>query len=122
MPHVQLSGACSIHRHWEAFEPRVRRDGDRIVRTIQAYLAHGDRSVLVEVNVVEGYLRQHMIAQISVKKGKTIVGLSHASRPEKSEGVRFCLGWLAAQLIEENPGVEGEADNLGLSPHPFSPH
>ena len=119
MPHVQIDGPCSIRAYWERFEPQVHREGERILKMTQIYLAHQDRSVLVECTVVEGYLRQHFLAQLVPKDQGALVRIYHGSHPEKTEGVRYCLAWIASQLLAENPNCRWAADNLGFTVPPF---
>jgi hypothetical protein len=108
MPHVQIDGPCDVRSYWERFEPRVHRDGDRILKTTQTYL--------VECTVVEGYLRQNFLAQLVPKQGGALVRIFHGSHPEKTEGIRHCLAWIASELLSQNPACRWSADNLGLSP------
>ena len=119
MPHVQIDGPCSIRAYWERFEPQVHREGERILKMTQIYLAHQDRSVLVECTVVEAYLRQHFLAQLVPKDQGALVRIYHGSHPEKTEGVRYCLAWIASQLLAENPNCRWAADNLGFTVPPF---
>ena len=119
MPHVQIEGACSLRTFWERFEPQVHREGEQILKTTQAYLAKEERSVLVECTVVEGYLRQHFLASLVPKDKGALVRIFHGSAPEKTDGVRCCLAWIASQIIGQNPDCRWAADNLGFASPPF---
>lgn len=119
MPHVRLVGPCKVRSYWDSFEPKVRREGDLILKTIQAYLAPDDLAVVVECTVVEGYLRQQFLAHLIQKDDGALVRLFHASAPEKTVGVRHCLGWIASQVLEMNETCRWASDNLGLDSHSF---
>jgi hypothetical protein len=118
MPHVQIDGTCDIRGYWESFEPQTFRQAERIVKTHEAYRARGARGLLIECTVVEGYLRQNLLVQIVVKDGGALVKIFHVSHPEKTDGVRHCLAWIATTLIEKNPGSLWAGDNLGLDARP----
>ena len=118
MPHVQIDGPCDIQGFWSTFQPTTRRETDRILKAIQAYLENEGRGVLVECMVVEGYLRQSFLAQIVHKEGGLLVKIFHATHPERTPGVRSCLAWLADQLLEQNTKACWASDNLGLPARP----
>jgi len=119
MPHVRIDGPCDIRSYWERFEPKIHRDRDRIIKATHAYLAQQDQRVLVECTVVEGYLRQHLLAELVQKEGGALVRIFHESNPERTEGIRTCLAWIASEIIGQCPACRWAADNLGLVDHPF---
>jgi hypothetical protein len=119
MPHVLLEGACDLDAFWKRFEAASTRIGDTVLKASDAY-ANGDTSrVLVDCTVVEGYLRQTFLVEVAARDEGLLIHLFHGTRPEKSEGVRLCLGWIAALLASGPPPLRWAADNLGLGSHPF---
>ena len=119
MPHVRIQGPCRAKAYWESFQPQVYRTEAWILKTTHAYLARRDERVVVECTVVEGYLRQHFLAELVQKEDGLLVRIFHASTPEKTEGVRACLAWLASQVTGQSLHCQWDTDNLGLIDHPF---
>jgi len=114
MPHVQVAGPCRIAAYWETFEPAIDRGGDRIIRSITAYLARGENRLLVECTVIEGFLRQVFLVEMIQRDGGVLVRLFHGLMPEKTAGVRYCLAWIAAGLCAQDPACSWDARNLGI--------
>ncbi len=109
-----------MQEYWERFEPRVRRDGDRIVKAIAAFMTHDGRRAVVECAAIEGFLRQTFLVEMIQKDSGVLVRLFHGSGPEKTEGVRFCLAWIGRTLLAQDPGCRWGAENLGV-PLPQDP-
>ncbi|MBD3161889.1 MAG: hypothetical protein GF346_06385 [Candidatus Eisenbacteria bacterium] len=120
MPHVELEGPCDLRSYWEGFESRIDRSEERILKTLTAYLEHRGRSLVIEATVVEGYLQQTVLVEIVEKDRKALVRLFHGQRPQKTAGLRSCIGWIAADLIRRSPGCRWRSDTLGL-PASFPP-
>ncbi len=116
MPHVLIEGPCSVRRYWEEFEPEEWRDGPLVVRTISAFMGRDGRSVLVECAVVEGFLRQIFLAHLHQKDEGIMVRVFHTSGPERTEGLRRCLGRIAGKLLAQDASCRWGTDTLGIPP------
>lgn len=114
MPHVQIAGPCKVVTYWEHFEPSIDREGDRIVRSITAYLARRENRVLVECTVIEGFLRQVFLIEAIQRDDGVLVRLFHCSTPEKTPGVRYSLAWIAASFCSQDPTCSWDTSNLGV--------
>jgi hypothetical protein len=114
MPHVRVYGACTVRAHWETFSQDARRDDARIVKTLAAFLSSDGSNLLIECLAIEGYLRQTFLAQLLQKDDGILVRLYPGSTPEKTEGVRFCLGWIASKLRVQDPACRMDSGNLGV--------
>ena len=121
MPHVRVHGSCSVRAHWEGFSRRQWRDDTRIVKTLASFLAQDGSSELIECLAIEGFLRQSFLAQVLQKEDGVLIRLYPGSSPEKSDGVRVCLGWIAMELSSQNPGSRIDASNLGVALPVISP-
>jgi hypothetical protein len=121
MPHVSITGPCSVAAYWEHFEPAIDRQGDRIVRAITVYLARRENRALIECTVVEGYLRQIFLVEMIQREDGALVRLFHGSSPEKTEGVRYCLAWIAKALLAQDPACAWKTQNLGIPLPPTFP-
>lgn len=94
------------------FEVRTLREGSTVIKMLVAFLAHDERSALVECVVVEGHLRQGFFVLLG-KRDEVTVGRVHPrSAPEKSPGVKRCIAWVTDQLHKSNPGSEFGNTNL----------
>jgi len=114
VPHVIIEGPCSVRSYWERFQTEQRRDDDRIVKAINAYLSRDSSTAMVECMVAEGFLRQTFLAQLIQREHGVLIRLSPSSTPERTEGVRFCLAWIAAALARQDPSCRWGAHNLGI--------
>lgn len=121
MPHVQLEGRCDLRSFWERFQGGTHREGDTVLKAGAAYLSRDAARILIDCTVVEGFLRQAFLVEVHVRERGAAVRLFHASQPEKSEGVRLCLAWIARLLAQENRSLRWEGDNLGLPGGPLEP-
>lgn len=115
MPHVRVHGSCSVRAHWEAFSPGQWRTESTIVKTLAAFLSRDGSSSLIECLAIEGYLRQTFLAQLLQKEDGILVRIYPGSAPEKTRGVRFCLGWIASGLRAQDPQCRLESENLGAA-------
>jgi hypothetical protein len=115
MPHVRVYGTCSVRAHWERFARAEWRDETRILKTLASFLASDGSSELVECLAIEGFLRQSFLAQLLQKEDGVLVRIYPPSTPEKTEGVRLCLGWIAASLREQDPECRLDGANLGAA-------
>ncbi len=114
MPHVRIYGSCSVRAHWEQFAQGHWRDESKIVKTLSALLSRDGTSELIECLAIEGFLRQNFLAQLLQKEDGILIRLYPASMPEKTEGVRFCLGWVASGFRAQDPTCRLDATNLGV--------
>ncbi|MBM3287790.1 MAG: hypothetical protein FJY88_10645 [Candidatus Eisenbacteria bacterium] len=114
MPHVLISGPCDLRRFWESFAPTLIRNERLIVKAVDVYVASGGKRALVECAVIEGFLRQSFLIELAEREGGMVVRLFGSQKPEKTDGVRYALGWIAHILVQRMPGCRMIAANLGI--------
>ncbi len=114
MPHVLVTGPSRVATYWERFAPAIERSEGRILRSITAYLACRENRVLVECTVMEGFLRQVFLIELLQRDDGALVRLFHGSSPEKTDGVRHCLAWIAAELRAQDPACSWNTEHLGM--------
>jgi hypothetical protein len=95
MPHVELLGPSVLSDFHARFRPRSLAEGTRILRATGCYLSSDARSLLVECVTVEGYLRQSFFLIATSVGEETMVRLLPRTSPEKTDGVKRCLVWIA---------------------------
>jgi len=114
MPHALIEGPCTVRSYCERFESREWRDGDRVIRTVAAFVGRDAVSALVECAVVEGYLRQILLVLLLQKREGVLVRLFHGSNPEKTEGVRLCLARIGQEMVAQDPACRWGQHTLGI--------
>ena len=112
MPHVELLGAAPLSAFHSRFHPDVLEEKGTIIKAPASYLSHDGRSLLIECLCVEGYLRQSFFVLISQTDASTMIRLLPRTSPEKTDGVRRCLAWIASLLKADSPGSRVGKTNL----------
>jgi len=112
MPHCQVCGPTDLREFHLRFRPRTLRRGPMILKAEEAFLSTGGRSLLLECLVIEGYLRQAFFAVITREEEGAMVRLHPRTSPEKTEGVKRCLAWIALSLRASAPGTSLGRTNL----------
>lgn len=115
MPHVTIEGPCTVRGYWDRFRPGEWSDGSLVIRSIASFLGQGETTALVECAVVEGFLRQVILVQLTQKDNGVLVRLFHASGVERTNGVRRCLGRIGAELLNQDPSCRWGPHTLGIA-------
>jgi hypothetical protein len=120
MPHAEIRGPVSLVAFHAGFAPRAFREADTVTRAGEAFLSHDARSLLLEVTVVEGFLRQVFFLICTQRENGAMVRLLPRTSPEKTAGVKRSVAWVARWLQSATPSSSVGATNLAdwLSP-PF---
>jgi hypothetical protein len=112
MPHVELLGGIRASAVHESFQPATVRVGGSVFKTRACYLRSDGREALVEVLVVEGYLKQSFLAQIRDREDGVIIRLYPHTPVQRSDGVKLFVAWLGAGLRRRSPDIAVGATNL----------
>ncbi len=112
MPHREIKGSVDLAAFVRDFEVQTLREGSAVIKMLVAFLAHDQRSALVECVVVEGHLRQGFFVLLGQRNEVTVGRVHPRSSPEKSPGVKRCIAWVTEQLHRSNPGSEFGNTNL----------
>lgn len=112
MPHVEVLGEIDLVEFHRRFLPRIWNDPEAVTKIDGCFLAHDERSCLLECQVIEGYLRQVFFVLVSTRDDGLMVRLYPRSAPEKTHAVKRCLAWIARWLGAELPRLEFGKTNL----------
>jgi hypothetical protein len=122
MPHVEIRGPAPLSGFHARFAPRSLREGETVTKAVGAFLAHDGRTLLLDLLVVEGYLRQSFFLVMTEREGGTMVRLLPRTSPEKTAGVKRAVAWAAAWLQAADPSCEVGTTNLAaFLASPFPP-
>ena len=94
------------------FRPRSIQTGEWILKAEESFLSSRGRSLLLECLTLEGYLRQSFFVLITLDEEGAMVRLLPRTSPEKTEGVKRCLAWIALWLQALGPGAVVGRTNL----------
>lgn len=95
MPHLEILGRPDLRSLHAAFVPRMHRENTVVLRMEDAYLSPDAERMLVECLVVEGHLKQNLFVLAHTRPEGVMVRLSPRSAPEKTDGVKQLLVWIA---------------------------
>ncbi len=115
MPHVELVGPRDLTGFHRRFQPRTLREGSTVIKASGCWLSHDGVSLLLECLTVEGYLRQGFFVMAAAHPGGIMVRLSPRTSPEKTDGVKRCVAWVALWLRAGLPEAGIGSTNLRSS-------
>ena len=122
MPHVEVRGSIPLSDFHARFAPRSLREGETVTKAVGAFLAHDGRTVLLDLLIVEGFLRQSFFLVMTAREGGTMVRLLPRTSPEKTAGVKRAVAWAAAWLRAVSPSSAVGSTNLeAFLASPFPP-
>jgi hypothetical protein len=105
MPHVEILGPAVLAQFHARFRSRTLQEGPRVLRATGCYLSTDGRSLLIEFVTVEGHLRQSFFILAASAGTETTLRLLPRTSPEKTDGVKRCLAWIARWI----QAVSGES-------------
>jgi len=115
MPHVQIRHAqplAALLPALSSFQETAAPD----VRKVQAaYLAPDGHHLLLEVIVVEQYLRQRFFLLLREEAGNVVVRCHPFCAPQKTDGVKRLIAGIAQLCRAQSPG--GEIGHTNLEPY-----
>lgn len=112
MPHVEILGPVRLEAFHARFAPRTLREDAIVTKAAAAFLAHDRRSLLLDLMVVEGFLRQSFFLVMTERDDGAMVRLLPRTSPEKTAGVKRAVVWAAAWLRAGVPEATVGATNL----------
>lgn len=122
MPHVEIRGPVRLSDFHAHFAPRSLREGETVTKAVGAFLAHDGRTLLLDLLVVEGFLRQSFFLVLTERDDAAMVRLLPRTSPEKTAGVRRAVVWVAAWLQATSPSAVVGTTNLeAFQVSPFPP-
>ena len=122
MPHVEVRGPVHLPGFHARFVPRSLREGETVTKALGAFLAYDGRTLLVDLLIVEGFLRQSFFLVLTEREDGAMVRLLPRTSPEKTAGVRRAVAWMATWLQAASPSSVVGATNLeAFLDSPFPP-
>jgi hypothetical protein len=122
MPHVEVRGPVRLAEFHARFAPRSLREGETVTKALEVYLAHDSRTLLLDLLVVEGFLRQSFFIVMTERTDGAMVRLLPRTSPEKTAGVKRAVAWVAAWLLAASPSsVTGTTNLEGFLASAFPP-
>jgi hypothetical protein len=112
MPHVEILGPVRLSDFQARFRPRRLQEGETVTKALAAYLAHDGRTLLIDLVVVEGFLRQTFFLVATERDDGAMVRLLPKTSPEKTPGVKRAVAWAAAWLLASAPAAAVGTTNL----------
>jgi hypothetical protein len=112
MPHVEVRGPVRLSGFHAGFAPRSLREGETITKAVGAFLAHDERTLLIDLLIVEGFLRQSFFLVLTEREDGAMVRLLPRTSPEKTAGVKRAVAWVAAWLQAASPSSAMGTTNL----------
>jgi hypothetical protein len=122
MPHVEIRGPVRLSGFHARFAPRSLREGETVTKAVGAFLAHDGRTLLLDLLIVEGFLRQSFFLVLTEREDGAMVRLLPRTSPEKTAGVRRAVAWAATWLQAASPSFAVGTTNLeAFLASPFPP-
>jgi hypothetical protein len=112
MPHVEVRGPVRLAAFHARFAPRALREEATVTNALAAFLAHDHRVLLVDMTVVEGFLRQSFFLVLTERDDGVMVRLLPRTSPEKTAGVKRAVAWASAWLRAGTPDATVGTTNL----------
>ena len=112
MPHCQIVGPVSLPEFHRDFRPRAVTSEGMILKAEECFLSSHGRVLMLECLVAEGYLRQGFFILVTADEEGAMVRLLPRTSPEKTEGVKRCLAFVARWLRDSSPGAAFGKTNL----------
>jgi hypothetical protein len=120
MPHVEVRGPIRLAGFHARFTPRVLREGETVIKAVATFLSPDGRTLLLDMIVVEAFLRQSFFLLLTERDDGVMVRLLPRTSPEKTGGVKRAVAWTAVRLQAGFPSTTVGATNLGeFLTHPF---
>lgn len=122
MPHVEVRGPVRLSGFHARFAPRSLREGETVTKAVGAFLAHDGRTLLLDLLIVEAFLRQSFFLVLTQREDGVMVRLLPRTSPEKTAGVKRAVAWAAAWLQAASPSATVGTTNLeAFLASPFPP-
>lgn len=112
MPHVVVDGAGDLHALYQAFTPRLQRDGQEILKIQECYLAKSGREALLDAVAIEQGTAQSFFIQLKQHEAAITVRLLPATDPEKTPAVKRTMAMAAAFIRQVYPASRYGKTNL----------
>ncbi len=115
MPHAQVIGPCKVEDLAGPLSRLIETTPPLVLKVLDSYLGHGERRLILESLVVEGYLHQGFFLLIRQDEGGVLIRCHPNSHVQKTDGVRRLIALVARKCIELCPG--SRLGNTNLTPY-----
>ncbi len=105
MPHVVFVGKFDIEYFYNNFLPFIRKEST-LVKITDVYMNKSKKMLLISALVIDKVHQEFMI-EIDVKEGQSTLRLYPMTYPEeKTNGVKYALGYVAQQILYHSPDLK----------------
>ncbi len=111
MPHVVFDGTIDLGVLYSGFVPFVTKQ-PCIIKLNDLFLSQSKKSALVPTIVIDEKNQQFLI-EIFAKEQKTTIRLYPGTDPEKTNGVKTSLGYMAGIIKKIFPDIVISKTNIG---------
>jgi hypothetical protein len=108
-----LQGAITSRAFFDSFEPETHREGETVVRYIEAYASRSCRRVLIETVVIESGRSRRFFIEMHDKEDGVGIRLEPLTDPEKTDAVKWSLACVAKRMLTLDPETRIARHNLG---------
>jgi len=112
MPHIEILGAGRAQDLAGPFGGFVERRPALVAKVLEAYLSPDCRRLLLEVVLVEGYLRQNFFLLVRDEEGGVLIRCHPSSPVQKTDGVKTLIALLGRRCLELHPDSRVGHTNL----------
>jgi hypothetical protein len=111
MPHIVFDRTIDLNVLYSGFVPFVTKE-PCIIKLDDLFLSQSKKSALVPTIVIDEKNQQFLI-EIFAKEQKTTIRLYPGTDPEKTDGVKISLGYMARIIQNTFPGMTISKTNIG---------
>ncbi len=112
MPHVQIVGARPVAELAELLARVTEANPPLVLKVQESYLSCDARRLLLEVLVVEGYLRQSFFLLAHEEDEGILIRCHPATPVQKTDGVKKLIVFVGRKCAELSPGARIGHTNL----------
>jgi len=112
MPHLEVRGAIDLSAVHRRFRIHSYREDSLVLKAQGCYLSQDSRTLLFDCLVAEQFLRQGFFVLCAAKDDAIMVRLLPRTSPEKTDGVKRSVAWIAAWLQTFDPSAKIGTSNL----------
>lgn len=103
MPHVQLRGPCRVSELAAPLERFMETEPPEVRKVLGAYLSLDRARLVLEVVVVEAYLRQNFFLLLRDEEDGILIRCHPIGTPQRTEGVKRLIARLARHCLALRP-------------------
>ncbi len=112
MPHIVLEKAKNVRECFEVIEPIIEKLSNGILKITDKYINRKENSALIESIVIENGKTQNFFIQLSSKGDAVTVRLLPLTDPEKTQGVKILMAFVAKKIKDSNGDIYYGKTNL----------